>query len=244
MLTVSKDRIQLARWVPQTENQRTMTDLPTDPISPQARQGTVDRLCAHFAVDHLKTAEFERRLDLAYAVQTGAELMAIEQDLPELRPVPAPLLAARVDTTRPTRDWGFLLAIMGRAKRKENWTLPRRLPVLTMLGGAVLDFRDATFATPEIHVWLCSFLGGVQIIVPPGVHVESNGIAILGRFGGGAGRPTDPNAPTIRVHGLVMLGAVSIKERLPGESKREARRRLKAERMAKRLGGVSPGIEH
>ena len=40
-----------------------------------------------------------------------------------------------------------------------------------------------------------------------------------------------------------MLGAVSIKERLPGESKREARRRLKAEGMAKRLGGVSPGIE-
>lgn len=90
---------------------------------------------------------------------------------------------------------------------------------------------------------LCSILGGADIIVPPGVRVESNGIAILGGFGKGPDHPTDPDAPTIRINGLVMLGAVSIKERLPGESKREARRRLKAERMAKRLGGVSPGIE-
>jgi hypothetical protein len=220
-----------------------MTDLPTDPISPQARQGTVDRLCAHFAADHLKTAEFERRLDLAYAAQIGAELVALEQDLPELRPVPASLPAARVDTTRPARDWGFTLAIMGGAERKGNWTPPRRLPVLTIMGGAQLDFRDATFATPEINVMLCSIMGGAEIIVPPGVRVESNGIAIMGGFGKGPGRPTDPDAPTIRINGLVIMGVVAIEERLPGESKRESRRRLKAERKAKRLGGVSPGIE-
>lgn len=227
-----------------------MTDLPTDPLSPQARQGTVDRLCAHYAADHLKTAEFERRLDRAYAAQTGAELVALEQDLPELlpdagtsRPVPAPLPAARVDTTRPTRNRGFMFAILGLAKRKENWTPPRRLTVLTIYGGAALDFRDATFATSEVNVTLCSILGGAKIIVPPGVHVESNGIAILGGFGRGPGRPADPDAPTIRINGLVILGAVKIQERLPGESGREARRRLKAARRAKRLGAVSPGIE-
>jgi len=38
------------------------------------------------------------------------------------------------------------------------------------------------------------------------------------------------------------LGEVSIKERLPGESEKEARKRLKAERKAKRLG-LSPGGE-
>ena len=227
-----------------------MTDLPTDPISPEARQGTVDRLCAHFAADHLQTAEFERRLDLVYAAQTGAELMALEQDLPELRPdgetsrpVPAPLPAVRVDTTRATRDRGLVFAILGYAKRKENWTPPRRLTVLTIYGGARLDFRDATFATSEISVTMCSIISGVDVIVPPGVRIESNGIAILGGFGRGPGRPADPDAPTIRINGLVILGAIRIRERLPGESAKEARTRLKAERKAKRLGGVSPGIE-
>ena len=222
-----------------------MTDLPTQPISPRARQGTVDRLCAHFAADNLETAELERRLDLAYAAQTGAELVALEQDLPELRPdaetsppVPAPLPAARVDPTRPSQDRGFMIAIMGGAERKGNWTPPRHLTVLTLMGGAELDFRDATFATPEISVTLCSVMGGVEVIVPPGVRVESNGIAIMGGFGTEEpGRPADPAAPIIRINGLVMMGAVEIKERYPGESDGEARKRLKAERKAKRLAG-------
>jgi len=227
-----------------------MTDLSTHPPSPEARQGTVDRLCAHFAADHLKTAELERRLDRAYAAQTGAELATLEQDLPELLPdgetaqlVPAPLPAARVDTTRPTRNRGFMLAILGLAKRKEDWTPPRRLTALTIYGGAKLDFRDATFTTSEVKVTLCSILGGAKIIVPPGVHVESNGIAILGGFGRGPGRPAEPDAPTIRINGLVILGAVAIQERLPGESGGEARRRLKAARMARRLRSAPPGIE-
>jgi hypothetical protein len=227
-----------------------MTDLPTGPISPQARQGTVDRLCAHFAADHLETAEFERRLDRAYTALTGAELIALEQDLPELSPdretsrfVPAPLPATRVDTTRPARDRDFMFAILAGTERKGNWTPPRRLTAFTILGEAKLDFRDATFATPEVNVTLCTILSETKIIVPPGVHVESNGSAILGEFGRGTGRPARPDAPTIRINGVVTLGEVTIEERLPGESGKEARRRLKAARKAKRRGRLSSGIE-
>jgi hypothetical protein len=61
-----------------------MADLPSQPISPQERQVTVDRLCAHYAADHLDTDEFERRLDLAYAARSGGELMAVVRDLPAL----------------------------------------------------------------------------------------------------------------------------------------------------------------
>jgi len=221
-----------------------MTDLPAHPISPEARQKTVDRLCAHFASDHLEATEFERRLDLAYAAQTSSELVALERDLPALSPEAGtsslvPLDHKRVDTTRTTSNWGTMVAIMGGAERKGNWTPPRHLRVLTVMGGAGLDFRDATFATREIEVWVCSVMGGVEIIIPPGVHVESNGIAIMGGFGTEEpGRPTDPDAPLIRIRGLVVMGAVEIKERLPGETDREARKRLKAVRKAKRLGGV------
>ena len=236
-------RAPLARIATQTENQRTMNDLPTRVISAQERQATVDRLCAHFAADNLRTAEFESRLDLAYAAQTGAELVALEQDLPELPsdatagvPAPAPSPATIVDTSRPVSERDFMLSIMGGSERKGNWTPPQRLTVLSVMGGTCLDFRDATFASREVNVSLVAIMGGAEIIVPPGVHVESNGIAIMGGFGREEpGRPVDPGAPVIRINGLVIMGGVEIKERHPGESDREARKRLKAERKAKKL---------
>jgi len=218
-----------------------MSDLPTPPISPEARQTTVDRLCAHFAADHLDTTEFERRLDLAYSAQTGSELVELERDLPGLSADARassgiPDTHATVDTTRPVRDEDFVAAIMGGAERKGNWTPPRRLRVLTCMGRARLDFRDATFATHETEVWVGCVMGAVKVIVPPGVHVESNGIAILGGFGTEEpGRPTDPDAPRIRIRGLALMGAVEITERLSGETHREARKRLKAQRKTKRL---------
>jgi len=220
-----------------------MTDLPSRPISSEERQGTVDRLCAHFAADHLEADDFERRLDLAYAARSRSELVALERDLPAIAadapaPVAAPLPHPRIDTTRPPRSRDFVVAVMGGAERKGNWTPPRHLTVLAVMGGGAIDFRDATFAAREIDVWVSAIMGGVEILVPPGVYVESNGIAIMGGFGTEEpGRPMDPDAPLIRIRGLALMGAVEIKERLPGESEREARKRLKAESKAKRLRG-------
>ena len=229
-----------------------MTELPTHPVSPQERQGTVDRLCAHYTADHLDESEFERRLDLAYAARSSGELVALERDLPALEtttsgtPTPAavPVPSPRVDATRPVSEREFMLAVMGGTERAGNWTPPRRLTVFAMMGGAGVDFRDATFATPEVYVTVVSIMGGAEIIVPPGVHVECSGVAIMGGFGSSEpAKPQTPGAPLIRINGLVMMGGVEIKERLPGETDREARKRLKAERKARQRGMLSPGPE-
>lgn len=217
------------------------SDLPAEPISPRERQRSVDRLCAHFAADHLRTAELERRLDLAYAARTRAELVALENDLPALgeagaaEPVPEPAYKPLVDERQPLKQSDFMISIMGGSERKGRWTPPRRLSVFTLMGGAFLDFREATFATREIEVRVLSVMGGAEIIVPPGVSVEWNGMAIMGGIGGAEpGRPADPAAPRIRINGFVLMGGVDIVERLPGESAREARKRLKAERRARK----------
>lgn len=214
-------------------------DLPAAPIPPSDRQRSVDRLCAHFAADHLNTAEFERRLDLAYAARSPAELVALEQDLPALADRTSPAAsgppAARVDRTLQASERDTIVSIMGGSERKGNWTPPRKLTVLSLMGGSVLDFRDANFATEEVQVTVVAIMGGTEILVPPGVHVEWNGVAIMGGIGGSEpGRPTSPGAPRIRINGLVLMGGVDIKERLAGETEREAKRRLKAERRAKR----------
>ncbi|MDH3732646.1 MAG: DUF1707 domain-containing protein [Gemmatimonadota bacterium] len=231
-----------------------MTDLPVQPIPPSERQKTVDRLCAHFAADHLETDEFERRLDLAYAAQARNELVALEQDLPELRrgaeaeavdsTLPAPAPSASVDTSRPVQERDFMAAVMGGTERGGNWIPAKHTTVLTLMGSASLDFREATYTSQEISVTLFSIMGGAEIIVPPGVHVESNGIAIMGGWGKPVDRtPADPNAPVIRINGLVLMGGVDIKERQRGETERDARKRLKAEKKAARRGSLPPGSD-
>ena len=233
-----------------------MTDLPAQPISPDQRQRAVDRLCEHFAADNLDTDEFERRLDLAYAAQTKHELVALEQDLPELRPRSAteaapdpaetdPANAPRravVDPSRPAPERDFMLAVMGGTERTGRWTPARNIRVFSMMGGASLDFREATFATGEVTVSILQVMGGTEIIVPPGVHVESNGVAIMGGFGSAQrSSPSSPDAPVLRITGFALMGGVDISARFPGESAREARKRIKAENKAAKRAALPPG---
>lgn len=230
-----------------------MTDpsLPGRAISPEERERAVQRLGAHFAEDHIDMGELERRLDLVFAAASRDELAALEQDLPALRtaaeagttdsgqPVAGAVPGAKVDPARRARDREFLLAVMGGTERKGTWTPARRVTVLALMGGARLDFREAVFAEAVTRITIFAVMGGVQILVPPGVRVEWHGIAIMGGFGGAEpSAPPSPDSPVIRLHGLALMGGVDVQERLPGESERDAKRRIRAERKAKaRLRG-------
>ncbi len=216
-----------------------------EPVVPPERQRVVDRLCAHFAADHLDTEEFERRLDLAWAARTRAELEALERGLPLLAAdpggaVPAPAVSTAVapapaipaiDASRPVRESEFMVAVMGGTERSGSWIPARRIRVLAVMGGAELDFREALFACGEVEVTIAAVMGGAEIIVPPGIHVESSGMAILGGFGSAdPARPVAPGAPVLRIRGLALMGGVEVTERLPGETERQARKRRRAER--------------
>jgi len=54
-------------------------------------------------------------------------------------------------------------------------------------GGLTLDFSQAIFVHPVITIKVTAYAGGVTLIVPPNVHVEQKGHAVLGAFGGGGG---------------------------------------------------------
>ena len=229
-----------------------MKDSQPGALSPEERQATVDRLCTHFAQDAIGTTDFERRLDIAYAARTRAELVALEEDLPSL---PGETRAAvlvgppvshepargdeyggvPVDPARPIRESALLVSIWGGTERKGSWVPPRRLNAVTVMGGTDLDFRQATFATGEVSVRLFTLMGGVDIVVPPGVRVEWGGIALMG----GVSMPEPdtapaPDAPVIRISGLVCMGGVDVVERFPGESARDARKRIRKDRKARR----------
>ena len=213
---------------------------PARSLSPGERQATVERLCAHFARDAISATELERRLDIAYAARTPGELVSLERDLPplqrETRPVaPAPRSSASVDPSRPARKIDLIVSVWGTTERKGSWVPPRTLTAVSVMGGTDLDFRQAAFATAEVSVRLFALMGGVDIVVPPGVRVEWGGLALMG--GVTMPEPSTPparDAPVIRITGLVCMGGVDVMERLPGESAGDARKRLRMARKAHR----------
>ena len=200
------------------------------PVGP-AREATIQRLCAAYASDALDGEEFERRLDLAYRAATDVELRTLTADLPapaEAAPAAGPPALGRAETASRAGSQ-VVIAVMGAAERRGGWVPARRIYTVGFMGGAELDFREARFAPGETEVYVLALMGGVSIVVPPGVAVETEGVGVMGGFEHLAqpANPDGPQAPRLRIRGLALMGGVEVTVRLPGESARDARRRLR-----------------
>jgi hypothetical protein len=182
--------------------------LPVRPIE-QVRERVVEALSEHFARDHLTLDELETRMARVYAATTPAEVDALVDDLPALA-VGAPVTVTP-DAYAPTPVLKErLIAIMSGVVRRGLWKIPRRLRVVAIMGGVELDLRQAELppGVTEIHAFV--FMGGLEVRVPPGVRLETDGVAIMGGFEDrvhdyGAARA---DAPIVRVTGIAILGGV------------------------------------
>ncbi len=245
-----------------------MNDRDDEPGRPEAapleREQVVERLCDHYAADHIEMKDFERRVDRAHRARTRKELRDVLAGLPALGEGTAltaggsagagegssgaegrsgsPRTAgvpARLDDE--ARAWTALgpggrvprvqteVAIFSGRVRKGAWVPARRIRGLALMGGIELDFREALFPDGEISVTVTAVMGGVDILVPPGVRVETDGFAFLGGFDEDvdAANLAEPDAPVLRISGFAMMGGVDINCRYPGESRRQAKRRRK-----------------
>jgi Domain of unknown function (DUF1707) len=226
-----------------------MTELTPRPVPlEQTRQRVIDQLVQHYAVENLTDAALEERLTKAYQATAVAELQALVADLPveDLRttavaaPGAAPAPAVARADFRPQRQ--VVAAVMAGTERKGVWTPPEELSVIAVMGGAELDFRQARFGPGVTEVNCFVLMGGVEIIVPPGVHVDMNGgIALMGGFsqsGTATPHPATADAPILRISGFALMGGVDVQVRHTGETGSEARRRERLERKEmKRLRG-------
>ena len=226
---------------------------PTTTLS-SAKEEAIDVLAECFARDLMSVEDFERRVSIVHAAESMSELgeavdgirtggagarhgeqRAQVEALQRMRPdVPA----GRV------RRSDRAIAVLGSTKRVGNWVPARRNTAVSVLGSVVLDLREALLGPGECSFTVAAFLGSVEIIVPPGLHVECAGSAVLGSFGdelrSDHEAPLDPEAPRVRVDGIAVLGSVEIEYRRSGESKKHARRRLRREaRETRRLGKIA-----
>jgi hypothetical protein len=205
----------------------------------EARERAIARLSDAFAADDLDLEEFERRISLAHRADSPAALEPLLSDLVATSPGTGPAMASTALTVRPAgtgRRNQTLVAIMGGTMRRGRWSAPQHIRLIAVMGGAELDFREADLAPGETHVSIFSLMGGCEIIVPPGLAVDMDGIAIMGGFEHmeRSSPQRDPETPYLRVSGFVAMGGVQITTRLVGETERDARRREKGERKALR----------
>ncbi len=214
------------------------------PLS-HTRQVTIDALCEHFANDVMGVEEFERRVDSAHRASTVADLKDLLRDLPG-SDLPAPVSGASMPTPAPrarsyrlaaagqVKDREIVVAILGGASRRGPWTPARKNFAFAMMGGAELDFREAVLGPGVTEVQVFAMWGGIEIIVPPGMNVESHGAGIMGGFDHLTDIAPDPDAPTLRITGVAIMGGVEITQRYAGESSRDARRRRRIARKEQR----------
>lgn len=197
------------------------------------REQVIEALCDSYAEDLFGVDEFERRLDLAHRATDLEALEELVADIECPDAEPASASTALVPIERAERK--SMVAILGGASRKGEWTPPQRLNVYSILGGAELDLREAHLPPGVTEIKIYTIMGGTEVIVPPNLAVECDGIAVLGGFETleRSPRTPDPDIPRLKISGLCLMGGLEITTRLPGESARQARRRLKKERKAK-----------
>ena len=211
-----------------------------------ARDVTIDALCEHFTNDIMSVEEFERRVDAAHAAISVDALKELLQDLPgggvpavvepQTTPSPAPDSQFTVTSAGQVKEQGFIVAIMGGSARKGRWSPARKNYSIAVMGGCELDYREAVMGPGVTELQVFTLCGGVEVIVPPGLNVESHGIAIMGGFEhrGDDYHNPDPHASTLRITGVAIMGGVEVTVRQPGETAHDARRRRKLERKERR----------
>ncbi|WP_055691720.1 DUF1707 SHOCT-like domain-containing protein [Streptomyces prasinus] len=229
----------------------------TDDAVPDLRASDADRervaavLRDAVAEGRLDMEEFEERLDATYKARTYRELEPITRDLP-VPGVSAPVVSL-TKSPEPGGDWAsrvgvgddapstWAVAVMSGFQRKGRWTAPRRFNCFAFWGGGEIDLREADFADREVVINAVAIMGGIDVIVPPGVEVVVRGIGVMGGFDHREeGEPGEPGAPRVVVSGFAFWGGVGVKRKLPRAEKqrlREERRREKLERRANRRGG-------
>ena len=197
----------------------------------ETRERVIARLSDGFAQDLLDVDEFERRITIAHTSEDPEAIRALVSDLPDATPVSTAVTApsAGLALAPATTDEQRLYAIMGGLDRRGAWTLPRKLKLTTMMGGAFLDLREARFPPGPVDIEIFALMGGTQIIVPPGLAVQTDGSAFMGGFQQVNRAPAhpDPDAPLLRVRGFAIMGGVDVQMRLPGESEDEAEHRYR-----------------
>jgi hypothetical protein len=191
------------------------------------RASDADRDSAASVINHamvegrLTAEEHSDRLEAIYSAKTHADLAPLLDDLPGRSvAVPRPTPPA---AHAPARRGGRIVAVFAGESRKGSWHAEPVMDVLTVFGGADLDFRDAVLPAKEVTIKAICVLGGLSVIVPPEMRVINSTVAILGGVdvSGDSAESLQPDAPVLHITGTCVMGGIDVKRKVRKQNKRK-----------------------
>jgi len=204
-------------------------ELPGDPsalppparairASDQDREAVVQRLQAAFAEGRLDDEEFDERMRAALTASTSANLAPLLGDLPaaaDRRGAAGQPGAALAPSRKPGR---FALAYKNSIRRSGRWRVPERFTSVVYKGGGWLDLRAAELTAPVTTVVAVAYKSRIDILVPPGVRVEMEGLGVSNGWSADDEweRQLPRDAPVVHIRGIAYKGTIEASTRPPG----------------------------
>lgn len=194
---------------------------PPAPVpTTELRDLVVQRLTQAFTSGRIELEDFELRTERAVRARTIEELDATLEGLSTRSPVPVTQSSGEFSIDQPRRRGSRLtFAVMSGTDRKGRWSPSHRHVAIAWMGGAHLDFREASLLPGVTDVFCYTMWGGIEIAVPPGLDVEVSGAAIMGglsRIAQESGS-TDPKRPRLHIHALALMGGIEVRSLAVGE---------------------------
>jgi hypothetical protein len=182
-----------------------MQELDQTRASDAERDAATERLQVAFAEGRLNDSEFDQRMRSALTARTRAELAGLLADLPEAAPLVRPGPAAPAGGREPGR---LAVSFKSSIRRAGRWRVPRRYTAVVYKGSGVLDLRAAELTAPVTTIVAVAYKSRVDILVPPGVRVETGGLGASTGASEGADMPLPPGAPVVHVRGFTYRGTI------------------------------------
>ena len=101
--------------------------------------------------------------------------------------------------------------ILSSAKQEGPWVTGEKITLTSVLSDFTLDFTEAIFNFPVVHIKVFGLLTSDTILVPEGVRVVCNAYNILSSVNSRVFGNADENAQTIIIHGNRVLSSMEIK---------------------------------
>jgi class 3 adenylate cyclase len=202
-----------------------MDEMPTIRIGDREREQVVDLLKRAWADGRLTMDEFNERTAEAWAARTRDDLDVLVADLPPgVLPPGASVQRSPYPVAQPPGRGGAsgvgpgapakrsLVAVMSAQRAKGSWQVPTEVSALAFWGHVSIDLRHADIRVPVVTIRAVALMGGVDVVVPPGMRVELDGFVLMG----GATDLTRSEAPAeggplIRVKAAGMWGGITVR---------------------------------
>jgi hypothetical protein len=173
----------------------------------------LDQLSKEYSTDAITLDEYERLITSVTNAETETDLVTITQS----HGISSSSYSLQSGQSRSLSSPGEFkesrssVAIFSGSELKGSFKAARKHNALAVFGGVEIDLRKAIIPPEGISIDAAAVFGGVEITVPPNVHVECSGFAILGGFDTKEHEARDVNAPRVRVTGFAVFGGVEVR---------------------------------